>query len=126
MSYLINSLGFGQTTKKVPFTVEQLVNTKDNLKKIDQDTINSWSDPLDSSSWNYLKKWIKDNPREFDEAKLAKFRNVILDPDFPSIRQRFPIKPEHQEYDTWGDAKQAVTFVSVYFVALNLLASIFS
>lgn len=143
MSYLMNSFGLGlgltskestkENLKKVPFTTEQLIKTKDKLTRVDNQNINQWTTPLDSNSWKYLNKWIKANPRGFTESQLVKFRNVILDPDLPSIRQKFTLKlnlkeavnEDVDEPVNWAELMRSFRIIAIYFVGINILASSF-
>lgn len=94
MSTFFSSLGLTvEETKKVPFTNEDLVVGRESLRTVEQD---SRYHPLDSDSWRYIRSWVHDNPRSFDGPRLRKFKDVIMDDEFPPVRQRF-VTPDLDE-----------------------------
>lgn len=78
--------------KDIP-AIRQIFTNVDGYDNYDQDgyVLGTSYYQLDTASWKETSHWIANNPKSFDGTTLTKFRDVILDPDFPPIRQFFNV-----------------------------------
>jgi len=110
-----------------PLTQKELLCRKVSLRKP-----SSFKDNYLDNSWNYVKTYIRNNPRPFNDVKLQKFRDVILDPEFPPIRQKFCLEEEDQVEENISrpclnqTATKFGIFLGCYFIFLNVVASMYS